>query len=90
MNESSKRKKGNKKLNRRGRRARRVQNGQKLKGQRGRGKAGLFPTLSARPKMARGFQKMNSALSASSSVIFLPSSAEDTGKERFLFPKMRK
>jgi hypothetical protein len=77
-------------VNRRGRRARRDKSGQRLKAQDAREKAAPFSMIPRRTKLPRGFQKMISALSASSWVILLFSSAEDPGKERFLFLKRRK
>jgi hypothetical protein len=50
----------------------------------------LFPTLPGRPITAKLNQEMISAPSASSSGIFLSSSAKDTEKERFLFPERKK
>jgi hypothetical protein len=79
-----------KKLNHRGRRARRDKNGKRLKAQHARGKGIPLPMLSARPKLPRGFQKRISALSASSSVILLSSSPKDPEKERFFSSKGEK
>jgi hypothetical protein len=75
-----------KKLNHRGRRARRGKNGLRLKAQECMGISSIS-NASLKAKTAKGFQKMISALSASSSVIFLSSSAEVTEKERFSSPK---
>jgi len=80
----------NKKLNHRGRRARRDKTGKGLKAQRAREQAAPFSTLPKRPKLLRGFQKRTSAVSASSSVTLFSSSGQDPEKERLLFPKGEK
>jgi hypothetical protein len=78
-----------KKLNHRGRRARRDKIGKRLKAQRAREQAVPFPTLPKMPTLLRGFQKRNSAVSASSSVTLFSSSGQDPEKKT-LIPQRRK
>jgi len=79
-----------KKLNHRGRRARRDKNGRMLQARAARKKGSQFSTPPEKPKIERDFQIMISALSAVSSFIRLFSSAEYPEKERFLLPNRKK